>query len=77
MTRKMLAARVGGLLRKTRLNQEDIAKVLDIPRTALYNLKDGTRDLSAFEALKLCQLFDMSPDEFFCWREAVTREDGQ
>jgi DNA-binding XRE family transcriptional regulator len=69
MTKDQLNKRIGRYLKRTRLTQDEIAKVLDVPRTAITMIESGERAVSAFEALKICQLVYVEPNELFNWSD--------
>jgi transcriptional regulator with XRE-family HTH domain len=46
------------------ISQEELAKALDVPRTAISQIENGGRDLSFVELQKLLNLFEVSFDEF-------------
>lgn len=68
MTQSQLHKRIVSYFNKSKLNHEDIALVLRIPRTAISSILNNTRELTAYEALKLCQLFKVEPNDFLNWK---------
>lgn len=60
--------RLGERLRRAReylgLSQDDVAKHLAIPRTALSNIESGSRKVDALELKKLAELYRQSVTHF-------------
>jgi transcriptional regulator with XRE-family HTH domain len=62
ITRKEIGKRVSAARRERELTQEELAKILGIPRTAVTQLEAGRRDLSAIELQRLAYALNLSID---------------
>ncbi len=62
ITRKEIGKRVSAARRERDLTQEELAKILGIPRTAVTQLEAGRRDLSAIELQRLAYALNLSID---------------
>lgn len=60
-----LAQRLREAREATGLTQEDVARDLGLPRTAVVQLEAGKRVVSSLELLRLAKLFDRRIDSFF------------
>jgi transcriptional regulator with XRE-family HTH domain len=67
MTNEQLGARLKLLRKKVKIEQEVIAAVLKIPRTAVSAFEAGSRDISAVELLLLCKVYRITPNEILGW----------
>ncbi len=68
-TKVGIGLRIQKMLRSCRLNQEGIARVLEIPRTAVSAIENGKRDVTAYELYLLCSLTNTEPNKALCWDE--------
>ena len=60
---------VGNKLRKIRkinnLTQEQLAEKLNTNRIRISNIENGKMEMTFNEAIKICELFNISADSFF------------
>jgi transcriptional regulator with XRE-family HTH domain len=69
--RKALGARLRESREYIGLSQEEVAKILSIPRTALSNIETGRRRVDALELKELAKLYKR-PVAYFTGTEAFT-----
>jgi len=73
-TRETLGARLKSLREEVAMEQEVVARVLKIPRTAVSAIEQGTRDVSVMELIEFCKLYRQSPNDLLCWNKYQTRK---
>jgi len=61
----LFGQRVKELRQQKKLSKRVVYTHLKITRTPYDRLENGSRKLNCGESLKLCQLFDITPNEFF------------
>jgi transcriptional regulator with XRE-family HTH domain len=69
VTKVGLAGKLKRLREDVDLNQEVVARMLEIPRSAMSAIESGEREVSALELQELCKLYRISPDKILGWRE--------
>lgn len=67
LTNKNLGTRLKKLRQEVYMEQDLIAKILNIPRTAVSAIENGTRDVSVQELSIFCKVFRRSPNELLLW----------
>lgn len=70
---KSIGKKMQNLRSAVGLKQSDVAKLLDIPRTAISLLECGERDLSVYEFNMLCKLYRISPNEILGWNRSKAK----
>lgn len=71
MSKPDYGTRLKRLREKVRLSQEVIARALDIPRSAVTGIEDGSREISAGELITLCRIYRVSPNEILNWYDST------
>ena len=74
LSRENFGAMVKRLRLEVCMEQEVVARVLDIPRSAVAAIESGSRDCSIFEFVELCKLFRQSPNDLLLWNKYKTRK---
>lgn len=73
VTNQTIGARLKALREDVHMEQEVVARVLNIPRTAVSALEAGKRDISTIELIELCKLFRISPNDLLRWGKYHSR----
>jgi len=72
---------IGKKLKKLRssvyMEQEIVAKVLGVPRTAISAIENGQREISVTELMTFCKLFRISPNEILGWGSVPVEASGE
>ena len=74
LTNESLGSKLKSLRQDVHMEQEIVARVLSIPRTAVSAIEQGKRDLTAMELVELCKLFRISPNDLLGWHKYRSRE---
>lgn len=67
ITKSTLGSKIKNLRTEVDMEQEVVARVLQIPRSAVCAIEQGRRDVSAIELIELCKLFRISPNDLLGW----------
>lgn len=62
LNQRQIAAHIKWIREAKGYSQEDVAKALEIPRTAVSHMEQGIRGISGLELARLAHLFDVSAD---------------
>jgi transcriptional regulator with XRE-family HTH domain len=62
ITKKELAKRIKNFREDLELSQEQIAKILRLPRPSISQIESGQREVNSIELAKLAEIFGISPD---------------
>lgn len=68
-----LGSRLRVLREEVHMEQEIVARVLEIPRTAVVAFEAGKREVSAMELIQLCKLYRISPNDLLGWHNYRSR----
>lgn len=77
MTMENLGATLKSLREEVHMEQEIVARVLNIPRTAVSAFEAGKRDITAIELVELCKLFRISPNDLLGWHKYRERKKAE
>lgn len=69
LTKEFLGKRLKRLREKVHMEQDIVARVLQIPRTAVVGIEQGKRDLTAMELCELCKVYRISPNDLLGWNK--------
>lgn len=72
-----IAANFKALRINVGLNQDLVAKALDIPRTAVVGIESGDREISLKEFDALCRIYRISPNEILGWNRTKAKGDDE
>ena len=68
---KFFNHRIGKMIRKLRVErkwtQEELASQMDVTATFISNLERGGSGLNAYNLMLLCEVFEVSPNQFLMW----------
>jgi len=73
LTSQSLGAKLRNLREAVDMEQEIVAAVLKIPRTAVSAIEQGKREVSAMELVQLCKIFRTPPNDLLDWNKYQTR----
>jgi transcriptional regulator with XRE-family HTH domain len=65
LTNQQIGSRIKRFRKQKKISQEDIARVLNIPRSSVAQIELGNRQLSVIELLKISDFLGFSFDTFF------------
>src|SRR2546427_5983329 len=68
--RRLLATRLRDAREYLELSQEEVARVLGVPRSAVSMIESGQRQVGALELKKLAEIYQR-PIEYFTGKEAA------
>lgn len=74
LTKESLGAKLRNLREDVHMEQEVVARVLKLPRTAIGAIESGKRDITAIELVELCKLYRIPPNDLFGWHSYKTRK---
>lgn len=69
LTKDIIGVKLRDLRRKTGKSQEDLARVLDIPRVSVSQIENGQRDINSIELAKIAEFFGVSTDYLLLSKE--------
>lgn len=75
ITDATLGATLRSLRQTVQMEQEIVARVLNIPRTAVAAFEAGKRSVSAMELVDLCKLYRISPNELLGWNRTLPKKE--
>jgi len=73
LTPETLGSKLKNLREEVHMEQEVVARVLNIPRTAVHSIEHGKREVSTIELVEFCKLFRTSPNDLLDWHKYKTR----
>src|SRR4051812_34465742 len=80
MPNEAVYGRIGGNIRRVRkdrgLNQEDVARALDLTRTAVTNIETGRQGLQVHQLLIIADALSVTPQELLDLGSVSIREIG-
>ncbi len=81
MRSNLNTTQTGEVVKKLRtqkdISQDQLAKILGIPRSAISQIENGGRELSFVEFQKILTLFEVSFEEFIVFGDPVKKESSQ
>lgn len=76
LSRETLGSRLKRLRNAVHMEQDIVARVLEIPRSAVAAIEQGQRDLTVIEFSHLCKLYRVSPNELLNWSPRPESTEG-
>lgn len=73
ITNERLGKKIKALRNESHMEQELLAKILDIPRTAITAIEAGQRQITAMELVTICKLFKTPPNDLLDWHSYRSR----
>jgi len=74
ITKELLGKKIKSLRNESHMEQELLAKILDISRTAVTAIESGQRDVTALELVTICKVFKTPPNDLLGWHVYQTRQ---
>ena len=65
MFNREIGRRIRARRRYLEMSQESVARILRIPRPSVTHMEDGTRKVTVYEVMILCQVFNVDLDYFY------------
>lgn len=73
LTEESLGKKIKRLREEVAMEQEVVARVLNVPRTAISAIELGKRDVASMEIINLCKLFRVTPNDLLGWSKYKMR----
>lgn len=77
ITKELLGTRIKALRNESHMEQELLAKILDISRTAITAIEAGQRDVTAIELVTICKVFKTPPNDLLGWHSYRSRNNDE